>query len=329
MNILLSRTDSIGDVVLTLPLAGLIKEKYPQAKVLFLGKTYTKDIIACSSKVDKFLDWSEIQKLDSKAQIQLLKQENIDIIVHVFPNKEIAKLARKSGIKTRIGTSHRPYHYLYCNKMPSFSRKKSDLHEAQLNVKLLASLEISFDGSFQEMEKYYGFTNIPSLDEKWSSLLSTTGKNIILHSKSQGSAREWGLVNFRKLIDLLIDNGDRVFLTGTEPEGKLFRDELMYDCDNLIDLSGKMTLKELVAFIAKADSLVAASTGPLHIAAATGINAVGIFPPIRPIHPGRWAPIGKSTKVFTADKPHCTECLNGEACACMLSISAKEVFASL
>jgi ADP-heptose:LPS heptosyltransferase len=45
--IVISRTDSIGDVVLTLPLAGILKEKYPKAKIIFLGNTYTKPIIKC------------------------------------------------------------------------------------------------------------------------------------------------------------------------------------------------------------------------------------------------------------------------------------------
>jgi len=327
MTILLSRTDSIGDVILTLPLAGLIKEKYPNSKVLFLGKTYTKDIIECSTHIDKFLNWSEIQNLDEKAKIEAFKNENIDVVVHVFPNKEIAKLTKKAGIKSRIGTSHRVFHYLFCNDRPSFSRKKSDLHEAQLNVKLLESLGIHFEGEFQELEKYYGFTNIPKLENKWINLLSKSNKNIILHTKSQGSAREWGLDNFKKLMELSLDKGAKVFLTGTEAEGLLFREKLMFEHDNLLDLSGKMTLKELIAFIANADVLVAASTGPLHIAAATGTLAVGIFPPIRPIHPGRWAPIGKHAKVLSADKPHCTDCLNGELCACMQNITPNQVAA--
>ncbi len=322
---LLSRTDSIGDVVLTLPLAGLIKEKYPNAKIIFLGKTYTKDIIECSKHIDSFLDWSIIEKMDIDSQINIFKEENIDVFVHVFPNKQIAKLAKKAGIKNRIGTSHRPYHYLYCNKLPSFSRKKSNLHEAQLNIKLLESLEISFDGEFQELEKYYGFENIPTLNPEWKTLLSKTAKNIILHTKSQGSAREWGLNNFRKLIDIELEKGNKVFLTGTEAEGQLYRDQLIIDNPMLVDLSGKMTLKELIAFIAKADVLVAASTGPLHIAAATGILSIGIFPPIRPIHPARWSPIGSKAKVLSVDKPHCKDCQNGESCACMAAISPEDV----
>jgi ADP-heptose:LPS heptosyltransferase len=38
--------------------------------------------------------------------------------------------------------------------------------------------------------------------------------------------------------------------------------------------------------------LVAASTGPLHIASAVGIHAIGLYPSKRPMHPGRWMPLG-------------------------------------
>jgi ADP-heptose:LPS heptosyltransferase len=133
------------------------------------------------------------------------------------------------------------------------------------------------------------------------------------------------LDNFKRLTQASIERGAKVFLTGTEAEGELFREKLLYEHKNLVDLSGKMSLDELISFISKADVLVAASTGPLHIAAATGIKAIGIFPPIRPMHPGRWAPIGENTKVFVIDKPNCKDCKDGGVCTCMESIDAKEV----
>ncbi|MEM8966575.1 MAG: glycosyl transferase, partial [Bacteroidota bacterium] len=33
-------------------------------------------------------------------------------------------------------------------------------------------------------------------------------------------------------------------------------------------------------------------TGPLHIAAASGIYTLGLYPDKRPMHAGRWGPIG-------------------------------------
>jgi len=322
---LISRTDSIGDVILTLPMAGIIKQNYPDSKVIFLGRSYTKSVVECSDNIDGFMDWSLMEKQSFEDQLTMLKFEKVDVFIHVFPNKNIAKLASKANIPIRIGTSHRPYNLLYCNKLTHFSRKNSDLHEAELNIKLLKPIGIEYAGVFQDLHQYYGYSQVKPLKDKWAKLLSEDSKNIILHTKSKGSAREWGLGNFKKLISISLAKGSKVFLTGTEEEGRLYRDELMQEHENLIDLSGKMSLEELISFISKADVLVAASTGPLHIASATGIKAIGIFPPIRPMHPGRWSPIGKDVKVLVTNKPQCKDCLDGGKCFCMESIDAKEV----
>lgn len=291
---MLSRTDSIGDVILTLPLAGLIKSVEPDCKITFLGKAYTEAVVALSVHVDAFVDWGRIEQLPPTKQVTTFESLNADVFVHVFPVKEIAKLAKRAGIKDRIGTSHRSYHLLTCNHRPSFTRKKSDLHEAQLNCKLLAPLGIVHIPEIDSLADFYGFTRVPELPEKFGQLLSADKRNIILHPKSKGSAVEWGLNNFSELMEVLSEEPCHVFVTGTEEEGQLIRDQLPLNLPNVTDVTGQMTLPELIAFIAHADALVAASTGPLHIAAALGLRAVGLFSQRRPIHPGRWQPIGKN-----------------------------------
>ncbi|MBN2728787.1 MAG: glycosyltransferase family 9 protein [Bacteroidales bacterium] len=319
-HIIISRTDAIGDVVLTLPLVGYLKKKFPHCKITFLGQNYTRDIVLASSAVDSFLGLEEL----TEKPVEILKSQSSDIIIHVFPRKEIAKAAKKAGIPIRIGTSHRLYHRVTCNKRPNFSRYKSDLHEAQLNFKLLSPLGINEIPSLEEIPSYYSFENILPLPPDLAGILAIGKKRMILHPGSKGSAREWGLDRFSELISLLPPEKFHVFLTGTEEEGLLFRKELPIEAENLTDLSGKLSLSELIGFIAGSDALVAASTGPLHIAAATGIHAIGVFPPIRPMHPGRWAPLGVKTKVFVADK-ECDDCRKSTECACMRSIEAKNV----
>ena len=46
---------------------------------------------------------------------------------------------------------------------------------------------------------------------------------------------------------------------------------------NIIDLTGKLSLQQYISFINAANGLVAASTGPLHIAAALNKKAIGLF----------------------------------------------------
>jgi heptosyltransferase III len=295
-NILISRTDSIGDVVLTLPVAGALKSIHPGCRIFFLGKNYTQHVIALSRHVDEFISWDELSALKTSDQIDFLKKKNIDCIVHVFPRKEIAMLAKKAQIPWRIGTRNRMYHWFSCNQPVALSRKNSDLHESQLNLKLIVPLGAKEHYTLSEIETFYGFEKIPGLPQRFKSLINADKVNIILHPRSKGSAREWGIDNFNKLISQLPPEKFRVFISGTAEEGKDLK-PLFENHPGVTDLTGKLSLAEFIAFISLSDIIVAASTGPLHIAAVLGKRAVGLYVPLRPIHPGRWAPIGKHARV--------------------------------
>ncbi len=296
-NIVISRTDSIGDVALTLPMAGILKEKFPDAKIIFLGDTYTAPIIECSVHIDEIWIWSDIKALPDEAQKMWFRNRSIDVFIHVFPRREIARLIQKSGIPHKIGTSHRLFHLLTCNHRVNFTRKNSELHEAQLNIKLLKPLGINTTYSLPELTQYCGFEKIQPLNSDFESLFDPKKFNLILHCKSKGSALEWGVDRFIELAKTLKQSEFNVFFTGTEEESKFFREKLPNQ-DNIYDLSGKMSLDQLVAFISKADGLIAASTGPLHIAGLTNIHAIGLFTPKKPLHYGRWQPLGRKVQII-------------------------------
>ncbi len=96
----------------------------------------------------------------------------------------------------------------------------------------------------------------------------------------------------------------------------------------VINLTGQLSLDELISFIGNTDGLVAASTGPLHIAAALGKKAIGIYAPMRPIHPGRWAPIGEHASYLVWDKA-CNNCRKSFDCECIRSITPEDVVKQL
>jgi len=319
--ILISRTDAIGDVILTLPLCGLLKKYYPAAQLLFLGRSYTQPVINCCEYVDEFVNADKLLKQPKKQALIELAGLNADVIIHVFPHKEIARLAKQIGIKYRIGTTNRIFHWSTVNKLVRLSRKNSSLHESQLNCKLLEPLGIYEIPSLQEMSVYTGFSKIPALPENSAKLLSNNKINVILHPKSNASAREWSLDNYKKLIDLLSPEYYQVFISGTDTEKTGLSDWIKTLPATVIDVSGRFSLKEFIAFISQADYLVAASTGPLHIAAAAKVGAIGLFPNIRPMHPGRWKPIGPKAFALSTDKK-CSDCRkNPQQCHCINEIS--------
>ncbi len=318
MRIVISRTDNLGDVILTLPLAGFFKEQNPENSIFFIGKNYTQAVIESSVYVDTFLAKEAIL-----ANPYLLAQENADAILFVFPDLDIAKIAKKARIPIRIGTSHRWWHWWYCNKRVRFSRKNSNLHEAQLNFKLLEGLDLFLEPNFGLIQDWYGL-KAPALPENLQNLLSKEQFNIILHPKSKGSAREWHLDSYFALAK---QNPDKqFFITGTQAEGELIsvQKPQIFELPNVKNLTGKLTLKELIAFIGAVEGIVACSTGPLHIAAALGKYALGIYPPIRPMHPRRWQPIGKKAKLLVLEK-ECSSCRKSNFCTCINAISVAEV----
>ena len=282
-HIYISRTDSIGDVVLTLPLAGFFKSRFPGIKVSFIGRSYTQQVIERSEYVDEFLD------RDNLKEIKIPQSENA--ILFIFPNKEVARWAKKNKIKNRVGTSHRWIHYLYANKRVNFSRKNSDQHESFLNFVLLKGLGIDYTPNESDIQKWYGFQKSNGIHPGPDSQKI----NIILHPKSKGSAREWPISKYKELIQRMGNEAVLFHITGTKVERGLIQkeDEEFLKLENVSDKTGKMSLDELMDFISVSDGLIAASTGPLHIAAAYGIPCLGLYPSRRPMHPGRWAPIGK------------------------------------
>lgn len=323
-HILLSRVDNLGDVVLTLPVAGVLKELYPGIRVTFLGKRYTQPLIAWSEHIDAFLDWDDLKRLPQPEQVARFQALCADVILHIFPHKQIAKLAKKADIPLRIGTNHRIYHWRTCNQRIPLGRKRSALHEAQLNLKLLIPLGAKEQYDLSEISHYYGLTRVKPLKQEFQHLISGTHFNLILHPKSKGSAREWGLGNFTRLIDLLPEEHFRILVTGTREEQTDLQEFLHRFSSRITDATGRLTGDDLISLLHAADGIVAASTGPLHIAAALGKYAIGLYAPMRPIHPGRWGPVGKHADFLVLDKS-CHKCRKTLDCECIRSIDPGEV----
>jgi heptosyltransferase III len=311
-NILISRTDSIGDVVLTLPVAAVLKEHFPDATIGFMGKNYTRPVIEACRFVDEYVDVDDFMN-----QEVLLGGKPIEAIVHVFPVSEIAFRAKSLGIPLRIGTTNRIYHLPTCNKLVKLSRKNSKLHEAQLNIALLRPFGMGTDYSLEQIQLLFGLENLEPLKPEFQSLINKNLYNLILHPKSQGSGREWPLENYIRLIHSLDINQFKIFVSGTQKEQKAL--QLLFEQvgDRVIDITGKMNLKQFLSFVHHCDGLIASGTGPIHLAAVLGKDALGMYPPIRPVHPGRWQPIGAKAKVFVLDRD-CRDCKkNTKACHCI------------
>ncbi len=320
--IIVSRTDNLGDVILTLPLLGWLKATMPEIRIYFIGKKYTHAIIDKCIHVDKFLDREELLK-----DPELLREVDADSILFIYPDRELAKLSKKLGIRRRVATAHRWFNWLYCNYRVDFSRLHSPLHESQLNFKLLAPFKMYWDFDLKEIANFYGL--IPPL-QNHNGYLSNNHFNLILHPKSKGSAREWHLENYYELARSLPADRYKIFITGLKDEGeRMFQEKPeLFQLSHVTDLTGKLGLDELMSFISQADGLVACSTGVLHLASALGKFSLGLYSPMKPINPGRWMPIGLRANYLVINKK-CSNCKRSKECACVNEITVERVKARL
>jgi ADP-heptose:LPS heptosyltransferase len=324
MRILVSRTDRIGDVVLTLPLCALLKTQLG-AEVVVLGRAYTRPVLEASPFVDEILEWDAAERDGAAAQRALLASARADVVLHVFPRPDIARAAHAARISRRVGTSHRWYHWFTCNDLEHFSRKRSDLHEAQLDVRLARSMVGDAVPSLDSLAQFTRLVPRVALPPTVEAVLDQSRTIVVIHPGSGGSAREWPLDHWKALSESLDSSRVQLLVSGSRDEGARLRPWLESLPRHVVDLTGRLTLPELIALFTRVDGVVAASTGPLHVAAGAGAHALGLFPPTPPVHPGRWAPLGAHAEWLTAPAMCAAHARDGAACECMRAISVETV----
>lgn len=318
-HVLICRTDNIGDVVLTLPLAGYLKRRFPGIRIGFLCRGYAAPVVRLCRAIDYVV---ESEQLSEPAAY--LAQSGVDTIIFSKPDRRLAKAAKQARIAHRVGTSHRLFHWLYCNRLAHFSRVNSTLHEAQLNFELLRPLGIEYIPALEDIPALYAL-DAPPEDPSIAPPADTF--NLVIHPKSNGNGREWPIGHYVELAHLLqADPRIRLWVTGSANEGTWLAQHgaALLQMPNVGNLCGKFSLGQLAGFICAADGLIASGTGPLHMAAALGQPTLGLFPPLKPIHPGRWAPLGTQAQVLCQEK-ECAGCKDAASCACMQNIRPEQV----
>lgn len=330
-NILIVRTDRIGDLILTLPLAGLIKKQYPGSKVSFLVREYTKNIVSNHSYIDEVIVLKESDgNVPISDNINLIKQKNFDYCIVVYPRFRISLIVFLSGIKNRIGTGYRWYSFLFNQKVYEH-RKKAERHELEYNVNLLEKLgvkthvtdsNVSYDlrvddASLNNVIKFL-------VDEK----INLQKPIIIVHPGSGGSSMDLPINKFAELVKKLDDENYHIILTGSKNEIELC--EKIKSSNKVKNFAGKFNLDELTALIGKSSMFISNSTGPIHIAAALGKYTVGFYPKIVSCSKERWSPYTNKKLVYEPeiDCKNCTreQC---EKLNCMDSIDITKVYSDI
>jgi heptosyltransferase-2 len=323
-NILVVRTDRIGDVILTLPTIEALKLNFPQARVAMLVNSYTAGLVEGSANVLLYNKGNRPKPFFE--MLSELRSERFDAGIVAFPRFRIALLLWLAGIPVRVGTGYRWYSFLF-NKKIYEHRKTVEKHEAEYNLSLLKGLgceissipEVKIVISEQERKK--------ASDIRRSLRILDSDQMVLLHPGSGGSARTWNPDNFSFLAAELEKKGFSVVITGGEPEKHLVHSVAQKAGEGVTPFVSTLSLKEFAAFIQTAKLFVANSTGPLHIAAAVQTPVIGFYAPVQVMSPKRWGPLTEKKEIFIPDPAHCARCKGGECQGdeCMKQITVAQV----
>lgn len=329
-NVLLVRTDRLGDVILSTPVATALKRQFPLCRVTFLARCGMREILGCHPHVDDVVAANDVQFSGRRGFMRLaafLREQDFDTVILLHPTFSLALLVLLARISRRIGTGYRFYSMLFTDRV--FEHRKTALyHEAEYNLRLLRPLGIDK----VQVEFHYTF---PAVDRRKSAdKLSALGiapgaRPIILHVGSGGSSRDWPLEHFARLADALIARAQQpVVLTGSREETVLVESVIARMQVKPLNLAGRLTLKDLVLLLEHASIFVSNSTGPLHLAVMVGAPVVAFYPPIRACRPERWGPYGRRADVLMSQEAECQRCRSPKDryCACMAAISVDQAF---
>lgn len=321
MKFLIARTDRIGDVVLALPIAEVLKEKFPDCEVDFMVSGRVRKLLEHQPHIDGIITYNND---GVKETVKMLKEEQFDIAILVHPTLRIALSVFLSHIPKRVGTGYRWFSFLL-NRRVYEHRQPSLKHEVEYNLGLLKAIGVTRTTKkplifVKETEKKRAIDFLKSCGVD-------TDNFIVVHPGSGGSTLSYPEKNFKRLIKLIRERlGYNVVITGGKMERKK-AESIMEGCGSgVVNIAGRTDLRELAAIISLTRMFISIGTGPMHIASAVNTRVVAFFPPSRVTRKMRWRPLSDAI-IFEPPVPYCNRCI-GERCKyynCLSLISPEEV----
>ncbi len=279
--IIIARTDKIGDLVLSIPSFYMARKMYPNSKIAVLVRNYNYNIV-------KYLDFiDEVIKIDDNEEYvnEFIKNFKADAFIALFTNKQVAKLAKLSGAKIKVGALSKPHSWITYNAGVYQKRSKSIKNEAEYNLDLIRSLNKElFDNNFEVYNKVkYTNDNIQSA-QQFIKNNNVSSPFILIHPFDGGSAKNLTLNEYKLLINKIKSNIDiDIVVSCTDNEY-----EKTKQLENAIIYKASNDILDFAALVDLCSVFMGASTGTTHIAGALGKQVVAIYPKKATQSPTRW-----------------------------------------
>ena len=306
--LLITRTDRIGDLVLTTPLFKALREKFPKAWIAALvflehreiveGNPYLDEVILYDKKGSERGLWGQFRFS------QKLRSKKFDVVIHAHGTNRMHLAAWLAGIPVRIGYDRRMSWAL--TYVHPYNKKEGKKQEAEYLFELLEPLGVT---SPKEIATFFPVTerSIRALENLCAShKIPQDLPWVVLNPSASDATKMWPAKRFAELVTRIQKDRPSIFLAiGTFHDRSLIEQLIKNTPVPVFDLSGKLSLGTLGVLLKKASLLISNDSGPVHIAAAVGTPVVSIFGRYEAgLGPQRWQPVGKNSRVVAKDVSH-------------------------
>ncbi len=259
-NILFITLSNIGDVVLTLPVLGVLEREFPAAGITVMVGPAAEEIFQNDRRISRIISYDKHIPFLEKIKLGLkLRKENFDLAVDL-----------RSTLYPVLAGAH--------YKTPLFSTKdKKPAHKKYVHLNKLASLGLkaqdsSYNLSFNDEEK----TKIKNIFKELN--ISGADTIIAIAPGAKSHIKRWTTDGFKKVCERLTKElGVKVLLIGDNNDKQITSQILSSGLNNAYDVSGRTNLHELGYLLSRCKLLITNDSAPLHLADLVNTPSVAIF----------------------------------------------------
>lgn len=301
-NILLVRTDRIGEFILTTPAISAFRAGFPDAGITLAVSAASYEAAEGNPSVDSVIKLDPSKDLDSPFKmagfIASLRKQRFGICAVFNPNKAVNIAVFLAGIPVRIGYDRKLGFLL--NRAIEDRKYLCERHEVEYN------LDIARAAGIDARPSRPVFTVSAEDERNAARIMRENGINegerfIAVHPGTSNPEKLWPAERFGRLCAMIEKElGIKVALVGGQEERRVSLEVAGYSGIRLCDLTGKVGLKEFGSVMKMAKALVSCDSGPVHISAAVGTPVIALFGESRKGGSSqRWGPYGPGHSVIS------------------------------
>ncbi len=281
MNILVVRTDKLGDFITALPTCKVLKQHNPQNRIIICVAPLNESL----AKACDFID--EVIVDDGKSSVfefaQKLRNAKIDVSLTLFSNTRVALAQFLAGIKKRIAPATKIAQIFYTQRVKQ-RRSEVKMAEFEYNLELTKILFPDIDLHFKK--PLFKFDDAKTVYENFCKEHNITKEIIAFHPGFGGSSdANWTLDEYIELVEkalypmgTLSENRYQIMMTFGPDEQNLYDycKEKLTGTDVIFYISND-GLVNFAKLISNFKLFISTSTGTYHLAALVGTPTMTFF----------------------------------------------------